>query len=174
MYYLLLRTASTFSTRAICGLAQSPQKSFRNLKWVRRKFHLMASNTANTVADSWADISPAHDESKFVPSNAMITHLTTKISWALQTWEGANEIDELTRMDIAKNVVDAIIRNKESNTSDGDDRQQNKMLANYGLTVAKALRVTPGSLHELNKDFMLLEKTIDKYQQHLEKMRVIR
>ena len=173
MYYLLLRTASTFSTRAICGLAQSPQKSFRNLKWVRRKFHPMASNTANTVADSWADISPAHDESKFVPSNAMITHLTTKISWALQTWEGANEIDELTRMDIAKNVVDAIIRNKESNTSDGDDRQQNKMLANYGLTVAKALRVTPGSLHELNKDFMLLEKTIDKYQQHLEKNRAV-
>ena len=173
MYYLLLRTASTFSTRAICGLAQSPQKSFRNLKWVRRKFHPMASNTANTVADSWADISPAHDESKFVPSNAMITHLTTKISWALQTWEGANEIDELTRMDIAKNVVDAIIRNKETNASDGDDRQQNKMLANYGLTVAKALRVTPGSLHELNKDFMLLEKTINKYQQHLEKNRAV-
>ena len=173
MYYLLLRTASTFSTRAACGLAQSPQKSFRNLKWVRRKFHLMASNTANTVADSWADISPAHDESKFVPSNAMISHLTSKISWALQTWEGANEIDELERMEIAKNVVDAIIRNKESNASDGDDRQQNKILANYGLTVAKALRVTPGSLHELNKDFMLLEKTITKYQQHLEKNRAV-
>ena len=173
MYYLLLKTASTFSTTTIRGITQCRLKNFRNYKLRQWKLHNMASNTGSAVADSWAHISPATEESKFIPSNAMISHLTSKISWALQTWEGADEIDELARMDIAKNVVDAIVRNKESNASEGDERQQNKVLANYGMTVAKALRVTPGSLYELNKDFMLLEKTINQYQQHLEKNRAV-
>jgi 25S rRNA (adenine(2142)-N(1))-methyltransferase, Bmt2 len=173
MYYLLLKTASTFSTTTIRGIIQCRLKSFRNYKLGQWKLHNMASNTGSAVADSWAHISPATEETKFIPSNAMISHLTSKISWALQTWEGADEIDEPARMDIAKNVVDAIVRNKESNASEGDERQQNKVLANYGVTVAKALRVTPGSLHELNKDFMLLEKTINQYQQHLEKNRAV-
>lgn len=173
MYYLLLKTASTFSTTTIRGITQCRPKNFRNYKLGQWKLHNMASNTGSAVADSWAHISPAIEESKFIPSTAMISHLTSKISWALQTWEGADEIDELARMDIAKNVVDAIVRNKESNASEGDERQQNKVLANYGMTVAKALRVTPGSLYELNKDFMLLEKTINQYQQHLEKNRAV-
>jgi 25S rRNA (adenine(2142)-N(1))-methyltransferase, Bmt2 len=173
MYYLLLKTASTFSTTTIRGITQRRLKNFRNYKLRQWKLHSMASNTGSAVADSWAHISPAIEEPKFIPSNAMISHLTSKISWALQTWEGADEIDESARMDIAKNVVDAIVRNKESNASLGDERQQNKVLANYGMTVAKALRVTPGSLYELNKDFMLLEKTINQYQQHLEKNRAV-
>ena len=105
--------------------------------------------------------------------SALLSHLRTRITWALETWTAADSMNASSRADIAKNVVDAIIESRKSEPLIGDARQQNKMLVDYGSIVAKALRATPGSLAELRDDIKTLDTTIAKYQQHLEKNRAV-
>ena len=106
-------------------------------------------------------------------SIALLSHLRTRITWALETWTADDDIDASVRSNIAVAVVDAILDNRKSEPILGDSRQQNKMLVDYGSVVARALRATPGSLKELNNNISVLDKTITSYQQHLEKNRAV-
>ena len=110
-------------------------------------------------------------EVTIAPPNAMISHLKTRVRWALETWHCDGDINDQIKEDLASSVVEAIIRNRQSNACEGDSRQQNKMLVNYGQVVAKALRATPGSMSELSRDITLLDRTVQTYQNYLEKNR---
>jgi 25S rRNA (adenine(2142)-N(1))-methyltransferase, Bmt2 len=170
MYYLLLRSGSTFRRSII---ARSKGFLAENQSLLRRVISSMSDTSDSAVADSLALLSPAIEKAKSEPPNAMLSHLRTRIVWALETWHGGDGVDANMRNDIAGNVVDAIVRKRESNATDGDTREQNKMLVNYGQIVAKAIRATPGSIRELKDDIAVLDSTINTYQLHLEKNRAV-
>ena len=172
MYYLLLRSGSAFRRSSITVRSNKGYLA-DSQSLLRRVITSMADTSDSAVADSLAMLSPAIETVKKEPPNAMLSHLRTRIVWALETWHGGDGIDANMRNDIAGNVVDAIIRKREANATDGDTREQNKMLVNYGQIVAKAIRATPGSIQELKDDINVLDSTINTYQLHLEKNRAV-
>jgi hypothetical protein len=171
MYYLLLRSGSTFRRSSIIVRSKGFHTESQSL--LRRVISTMSDTSDSAVADSLALLSPAIEKAKNEPPNAMLSHLRTRIVWALETWHGGDGIDANVRNDIAGDVVDAIVRKREANATDGDTREQNKMLVNYGQIVAKAIRATPGSIRELKDDITVLDSTINTYQLHLEKNRAV-
>ena len=171
MFVRLLRCASTFTNRRPSRVAVAHRFSDNRIRGVF-SFPMLRVVDKDVLA-SLNELSPIVMEAPNSNESALLSHLRTRITWALETWIAEDSMDANIRAEIAKKVVVAIIENRKLEPVIGDARHQNKMLVDYGSIVAKALRATPGSLAELNDDIKVLDVTITKYQQHLEKNRAV-